>query len=57
MNPHRQRLFCAASALLLFVLGACGKAPEPTMVKAPASPTAANVSDIDVTEHVKTVLS
>ncbi len=48
MNKHRHRLLAAATALALFGLAACGKAPEPT--------TTANVSDIDVTEHVKTVL-
>lgn len=48
MNKHRQRLLAAATALALFGMAACSKAPEPTAT--------ANVSDIDVTEHVKTVL-
>ena len=56
MNPQRQRLLCAASALVLFGLGACGKAPEPTAAIPPASSATTNVSDIDITEHVTTVL-
>jgi hyperosmotically inducible periplasmic protein len=57
MNQHGQRLLSAAAALALFGLGACGKAPEPAAVNPPVSSATANVSDIDVTEHVKTVLS
>lgn len=57
MNQQRQRLFFAAAALALFGLGACGKAPAPAAASAPASSAVAEVSDIDVTEHVKTVLS
>ncbi len=56
MNPHRRRLLSAATALALFGLGACSKAPEPTAANPPASSAAANVSDIDVTEHVTTAL-
>ena len=57
MNPHRQDLFSAATALALFGLVACGKAPEPAVVNPPVAAATANVSDIDVTEHVKTALS
>lgn len=57
MNQHRQRLLSAATALALFGLGACGKAPEPAAANPPVSSATANISDIDVTEHVKTVLN
>lgn len=56
MNQHRQRLLSAATTLVLVALVACGKAPEPTAANPPASSALANVSDIDVTEHVKTAL-
>lgn len=57
MNQYRQRQLCAATTLALLGLGACGKAPEPTAANPPAPSATANVSDIDVTEHVKTALS
>lgn len=57
MNQHRQRLLSAATAIALLGLGACGKAADPVAANPPASSATANVSDIDVTEHVKTVLS
>jgi len=57
MNQHRQHLLAAATTLALLGLGACGKAPEPTVANPAASSATANVSDIDVTEHVKTVLN
>jgi osmotically-inducible protein OsmY len=56
MNQHRPSHSSAAAALLLTALVACGKTPEPTAAKPPASAATANVSDIDVTEHVKTAL-
>ena len=56
MNQHRQHLFAAAAALLSIALVACGKSPMQTAVALPTTSSTANVSDIDVTEHVKTVL-
>ena len=46
-----------ATALALGFLGACSKTPEPPAASMPAAaPATTNVSDIDVTEHVKTAL-
>lgn len=52
--PH-ERLSAAAAALVLTGLVGCSKPPEPTAAS-PAPAAAANVSDIDITEHVKTAL-
>lgn len=57
MNQHLQRLLSATTVLVSFGLGACSKAPEPAAANPPVSAATANVSDIDVTEHVKTVLT
>jgi hyperosmotically inducible protein len=57
MNQHRQRLLAAAVSLGLVALGACGQTPEPTAANPPTPSATANVSDIDVTEHVKTALN
>jgi hyperosmotically inducible periplasmic protein len=57
VNQHRHRLLSVATALALSGLGACGKPPAPAAASSAASSAAANVSDIDITEHVKTVLS
>ena len=50
MSPHL-RLLPAAAAVVM-TLGALGCSQPP----APASASPANISDIDVTEHVKTAL-
>jgi hyperosmotically inducible protein len=47
MKLLRRPLRAATLVLALAALAACSKAPEPA---------AANVSDIDITEHVKTAL-
>lgn len=53
-------LLTSCAFALALTLGACSKTPEGSSATAPAlPPTAAgpsNVSDIDVTEHVKTAL-
>jgi len=55
MNPRFAFLFLAGMAVLM-TTGGCSKTPE-TTVMTPADTTAvANVSDTDVTEHVKTAL-
>lgn len=54
MIPQPTRLARAAPALLLAALAACS--PAPTPAKPPPPTAAAQVSDIDVTEHVKTAL-
>jgi osmotically-inducible protein OsmY len=57
MNQHFRVLLLAATAVLVASGSAgCSKSPE-VAVASPAAPAAAaNVSDIDVTEHVKTAL-
>lgn len=50
-----QLFFAAATVLVASVVGGCSKPPVAAAV-APASSPAGNVSDIDVTEHVMTVL-
>jgi len=55
MNQHPRLLLAAAAALAAMALGGCSKAPD-TIVANPTGSAAANVSDIDVTEHVQTTL-
>ena len=57
---HKRSFFLiVAGAALAMVLSGCNK-PPPTPTTLPASPiatsAASNVSDVDVTEHVKTAL-
>lgn len=56
MTQHRRLPLAAATALAILGLAACGKPPEPTAASPAASSAVANVSDIDVTEHVMTAL-
>lgn len=57
MNQHpRLQLLVAAAALVVTALGGCSNLPEVSVASPSASSPAANVSDIDVTEHVKTAL-
>jgi len=56
MNHHHQFLLAIAATIAVSALGACSKAPEGPAAAAGASAVVANVSDIDVTEHVKTAL-
>lgn len=56
MNKHTKLLFLGATLATAMMLGGCNKPPE-TAVTLPVTPTTVgNVSDIDVTEHVKTAL-
>ena len=56
---QRSLFFLLASAALAMVLSGCNK-PPPTPATLPAEPVATvaagNVSDIDISEHVKTAL-
>jgi hyperosmotically inducible periplasmic protein len=56
MNKHSNYFLFAVALAAMAVVGGCSKTPE----VAPAAPVTAaavgNVSDIDVTEHVKTAL-
>jgi hyperosmotically inducible protein len=56
MNQHPRFLLAAAAVLLAIAVGACSKGPEVSTANPAAIPASANVSDIDVTEHVKTAL-
>jgi hyperosmotically inducible periplasmic protein len=56
MNKRAEYLLLAAALVATMAVSGCNKPPEP-MTTMPAVPVAAgNVSDIDVTEHVKTAL-
>ncbi len=56
MNQHLRLLLTTAAALAAIGLGGCSKAPEIAATNPAASSATANVSDIDVTEHVQTAL-
>jgi hyperosmotically inducible periplasmic protein len=56
MNKRSGFFFFAAAMAAAMVVGGCGKAPGPTATLPAASAAVGNVSDIDVTEHVKTAL-
>lgn len=59
MSQHRLHLLAAAAVLAATALAGCSKPPEVAAVtpEAPAASAATtNVSDIDVTENVKTAL-
>jgi osmotically-inducible protein OsmY len=49
-------LFNAISLMAVLALAGCNQAPESVAAAPAASQSGANVSDIDVTEHVKTAL-
>lgn len=56
MNTHPKSMaFAAALAVTMLVCG-CSKSPETTGAAPSGSVAASNVSDMDVTEHVKTAL-
>lgn len=56
MTQQRRLLLAAFTAFAAAGLGACGEAPAPTGSRSPATAAAANVTDVDITEHVKTAL-
>ena len=56
MNKHTGYSLFAAAMAAMMVVGGCSKSPEATATMPAASTAVGNVSDIDVTEHVKTAL-
>jgi osmotically-inducible protein OsmY len=56
MNKRTQALTFAAAMTATMLVGGCSKPPEVTAQSQAASAAVGNVSDIDVTEHVKTAL-
>jgi osmotically-inducible protein OsmY len=53
---HAYLLFTATSLMAVLGLASCNQTPEAVVAAPAASQAGANVSDIDVTEHVKTAL-
>jgi hyperosmotically inducible periplasmic protein len=56
MNKRSGSLFIAAAMAATMVVGGCSKLPEATSTLPAASAAVGNVSDIDVTDHVKAAL-
>mgnify|MGYP001178305621 CR=1 FL=1 len=56
MNKRSGFLLVAAAMAATMAVGGCSKSPEATATTPAASAAVGNVSDIDVTEHVKTAL-
>ena len=56
MNKRSGFLLVAAAMAAAMAVGGCSKVPEATATAPAASAAVGNVSDIDVTEHVKTAL-
>ncbi|MDL2337835.1 MAG: BON domain-containing protein [Pseudomonadota bacterium] len=56
MNKRTGSFLFAASMTVMMAVGGCSKSPEATATTPAASAAVGNVSDIDVTEHVKTAL-
>ena len=56
MNKRTKRSLFAVAMAALAVVGGCSKSPEEPATSPVASVAIGNVSDIDVTEHVKTAL-
>lgn len=56
MNKRTKCLLFAAAVAAMALVGGCSKSPQATATSSVGSEAAGNVSDIDVTEHVKTAL-
>lgn len=56
MNKNFRTLYWTALLLALAWIAGCNKTPEAGGVASPSTSSAANVTDIDVTNHVKTAL-
>jgi hyperosmotically inducible periplasmic protein len=56
MNKRSGFHLLAATLAATIVVGGCGKPPQTTASSPAASAAVGNVSDTDVTEHVKTAL-
>jgi osmotically-inducible protein OsmY len=57
MNKRTGLLLFAAAIAATVVVGGCSKSPQATATTPAASAAVGNVSDIDVTEHVKAALN
>jgi osmotically-inducible protein OsmY len=56
MHKHTAPFLLTAALALTMGLAGCGKPPEPVASMPAAPAVAGNVSDVDITEHVKTAL-
>jgi osmotically-inducible protein OsmY len=56
MNKRIDFLLIATALAAMAAMGGCSKSPETSATAAVAASATGNVSDIDVTEHVKTAL-
>jgi osmotically-inducible protein OsmY len=56
MKTRTQALAFAAAVTATMLVGGCSKSPDVTAQSQAVSAAVGNVSDIDVTEHVKTAL-
>jgi len=56
MNKRTGLFLIAVATAATIVVSGCSKSPEVTATLPAASAVAGNVSDVDVTEHVKTAL-
>ncbi len=56
MNPCTRRTAFVMTMALAAALGGCGRSPVASVDMATASGALGNVSDLDVTEHVKVAL-
>jgi len=56
MRKHTRHFMIATAIAALAVMAGCSKPPEPVATAPVGAPVAGNVSDTDVSEHVKTAL-
>jgi hyperosmotically inducible protein len=56
MNKNFRMLYWSAPLLVLAWIAGCNKTPEAGGVAPPSTSSAANVTDVDVTNHVKIAL-
>jgi len=56
MNKRTKSFVVAAAMAATMLAGGCSKSPEAAAASPATSASVANVSDIDVSEHVKTAL-
>ena len=56
MNKRNNALTCVALLAAMMLASGCSKQPEAPAPSSAPTASVANVSDIDVTEHVKTAL-
>lgn len=56
MSRRAEFLFLTTAMVAAIVVGGCNKTPQPIADMPVASAAVGNVSDVDITEHVKTAL-